>query len=258
MRLSIENVVKHFGGVTVLDGVSVEVEPGSVTGLIGPNGSGKSTLFDVVTGFVPMDSGHVELDQARLDSLRPHVLAARGLVRTFQVPRVTRRMTLLENLMVVPRRGEGESVVRLLSPARVGRVRRDERARLERSHAMLARLGLERLANDYADVLSGGQLKLLSIGIALMSDPDVLLLDEPTAGVNAVLIEPILDLVRQRRERGQTTLVIEHNLSIVAEVCTTIYVLHAGEIIAHGPLSALQEDERVIDAYLGRTEARLG
>lgn len=257
MRLSIHDVVKHYGGVTVLNGVSVEVEPGSVTGLIGPNGSGKSTLFDVVTGFVPKEAGRVELEGAPIDGLQPHAVAMRGLVRTFQVPRAARRMTLLENLMLVPRRAEGESMLRLLSPLHARRIRRDERQRRDRAYALLARLGLERHANDYADVLSGGQLKLLSIGIALMSDPDVLLLDEPTAGVNAVLIERILELIHDRRERGLTTLLIEHNLAIVAEACLAIYVLHAGQIIAHGPLSALQEDERVIDAYLGRKEADL-
>lgn len=129
MRLSIENVVKRFGGVTVLNDVSVEVAPGSVTGLIGPNGSGKSTLFDVVTGLVPMDAGRVELERGPLDDMRLHELAARGVVRTFQVPRVARRMTLLENLMVVPRKGEGENVLRLLSPLHAARIRRDERDR---------------------------------------------------------------------------------------------------------------------------------
>ena len=141
---------------------------------------------------------------------------------------------------------------RLFSPFHVRRVRADERARLEAAWELLASLGLDHHANELAGVLSGGQLKLLSIGIALMSAPDTLLLDEPTAGVNPVLIERILGLLATRKAEGKTTFVIEHNIPVLSELADTIYVLHAGRIIAHGPPSHVQDDEAVIDAYLGR------
>src|SRR5262249_18012659 len=160
-----------------------------------------------------------------------HKLVSLGLVRTFQVPRLARRMTLLENLMVAPARGEGESLLRLFSPFHARGIQRDERERLERASGLLNVLGLERHANDFAELLSGGQAKLLSIGIALMTDPDTLLLDEPTAGVNPVFIRRILEVLAARRSAGKTTLIIEHNISVIAEICDGDYVLDAGEII---------------------------
>ncbi len=254
MLLSVDRIVKRFGSVTVLNGISLIAQPGTVTGLIGPNGSGKSTLFDVITGLVPKDGGHVLLDEVPVNGAAPHELACRGLVRTFQVPRVARHMTLLENLMVAPARGEGESILRLFSPLHTRRIRRDERERLERAWRLLKVLGLERHANDFAEVLSGGQVKLLSIGIALMTGPNTLLLDEPTAGVNPVLIQRILEVLAARRNEGRTTLIIEHNIPVISEICDRVYVLHAGEIIASGPPSEVHSDERVIRAYLGRQE----
>ncbi|HLA23869.1 MAG TPA: ABC transporter ATP-binding protein [bacterium] len=252
MLLSIDRIVKRFGAVTVLGGVSLVAAPAAVTGLIGPNGSGKTTLFDVITGFVAKDAGRVLLDGVPLDGARPHELAHRGLIRTFQVPRVARRMTLLENLMVAPARGEGESILRLFSPFHAQRIRQDEHDRLERAWRLLAALGLERHANDLAEVLSGGEMKLLSIGIALMTDPNTLLLDEPTAGVNPVLIERILKVLAAGRDEGRTTLIIEHNIAVISEICDTVYVLDVGEIIASGSPSEVRRDERVIAAYLGR------
>jgi ABC-type branched-subunit amino acid transport system ATPase component len=247
-------MVKRFGEVTVLDGVSIEAPPGQVTGLIGPNGSGKSTLFDVITGVVPRDGGTVTLDGVELDG-GVATFARHGVVRTFQVPRVARRMTVLENLMVAAPAAEGERFLRLLSPLHAARVRRDERERRDRSLELLGELGLEHLAEEYAEVLSGGQLKLLSIGIALMMDPRALLLDEPTAGVNPVLIARILEILAARSAAGRTTLLIEHNLPAIAEVCATVHVLDAGRIIATGSPAEVQSDDRVLDAYIGRRRA---
>jgi ABC-type branched-subunit amino acid transport system ATPase component len=256
MHLTVDRVVKRFGAVAVLDGVSLGAAPGAVTGLIGPNGSGKSTLFDVITGFTPKDGGRVLIDGVALDGTPPHELVGRGLVRTFQVPRVVRRMTLLENLMVAPAHGAGESILRLFSPLYVSRVQRDERQRFERARLLLASLGLERHGNDYAEVLSGGELKLLSLGIALMTNPSALLLDEPTAGVNPVLIGRILKLIAARRGEGRTTLIIEHNIALISEICDTVYVLDVGEVIAAGPPHEVRSNERVIAAYLGREGRR--
>lgn len=258
MLLSVDRVDKRFGDLPVLRDVSLVAHPGQVTGLIGPNGSGKTTLFDVITGFVLKDDGQVLLDGLALDGVKSHELACRGLVRTFQIPRVARRMTLLENLMVAPARGEGESILRLFSPFHARRIRQDEQDRLGRAWELLAALGLERHANDFAEVLSGGQLKLLSIGIALMTDAQTLLLDEPTAGVNPILIGRILKVLATRRDEGRTTLIIEHNIQIISEVCDRVYVLDVGEIIASGSPGEVRNNERVISAYLGRRERKAG
>jgi ABC-type branched-subunit amino acid transport system ATPase component len=254
MRLSASEIVKRYGEVTVLDRVSLDVQSGSVTGLIGPNGSGKSTLFDVVTAFVSRDSGEVRVDDRVIDAKQPHELSSLGVVRTFQVPRVARRMTLVENLMAAPPSGAGESLFRLFSPFHVKRIRGDERERRDRAWDTLSTLGLDHHGNDFAEILSGGQLKLLSIGIASMIEPEALLLDEPTAGVNPVLIDRILGLLAERRARGKTTFIIEHNIPVVSEICDTIYVLDVGRIIAAGTPDEVRSDDRVIDAYLGKRE----
>lgn len=254
MRLEAQDIVKRFGEVTVLDGVSLVAEPGKVTGLIGPNGSGKSTLFDTITGVVPRDAGTVRLDAEVIEGGLAD-FARRGLVRTFQVPRLGRRLTVLENLMLAAPDGAGESVLRLLSPWHRRRVREDELARRDAALAMLAELGLEHLAEEYAGVLSGGQQKLLTLGIVLMLDPPALLLDEPTAGVNPTLIERILELLKARCTAGRTTLIIEHNIPAIASLCETVYVLDVGRIIARGTPTEVSRDERVIDAYLGRRHA---
>jgi ABC-type branched-subunit amino acid transport system ATPase component len=252
LRLTVENVVKRFGSVTVLDGVSMEVPSGSIVGLIGPNGSGKSTLFDVISGFALRDSGDVRLDEESIASLTPYKVVRRGLARTFQVPRVARQMTVLENLMVAPSAGAGERLVRLFSPFHVNRIKRDEADRLERAWALVRVIGLERHANELAGTLSGGQTKLLSAGIVEMLDAEVLLLDEPTAGVHPALIEHIVELITRRQANARTTFVVEHNISVISRICETVYVLDVGRVIAHGVPSDIQNNESVIAAYLGR------
>jgi ABC-type branched-subunit amino acid transport system ATPase component len=241
----------------VLEGVSLDVPGGAITALIGPNGSGKSTLFDVVTGFVPPDGGEILFGGTPITGAAPHKLTRLGLTRTFQVPRVARSMTVLENLMVVPPRAEGESIARLFSPLHVSRIRRDERARLRQAEAVLDRLGLLDKGDELAGRLSGGQTKLLAMGMAEMMDPETLLLDEPTAGVHPMLIERIVELLAERRQRDRTTLIIEHNISVVARICSSVYVLDVGRVIAHGTPREVQQNHEVISAYLGRqAEAR--
>jgi ABC-type branched-subunit amino acid transport system ATPase component len=252
MQLLARELVKRYGELTVLDRVSIDVPDGQIVGLIGPNGSGKSTLFDVVTGIVPKDSGSVLLDGEELDSISTSGLAVKGVVRTFQVPRVARRMTVLENLMVAPLAGEGEKLWHLFSPAHWRRVRADERARLEAARQTLAQLGLESKANEFAEVLSGGQLKLLAIGIALMMKPEVLLLDEPTAGVNPRLIDRILEILAVRKTSGLATFIIEHNIAVIAETCDDVYVLDAGRVIARGTPDDVRSNPGVVAAYLGQ------
>jgi neutral amino acid transport system ATP-binding protein len=256
MLLKTDKLTKRYGGVTAVNSVSIEAPAGQVTGIIGPNGSGKSTLFDVISGITPKDSGDVLLDGEAIATDRPERVVSRGIVRTFQVPRVARRLTVLENLMFVPADGEGESLLRLFSPFHTRRVREDEKKRLEAALAMLGNLGLSRMANEWAGTLSGGQTKLLSAAMVLMMNPPVLLLDEPTAGVNPTLIKQMLELLSRRRADGLTTIIIEHNMDVIASTCDSVYVLDSGEIIAHGNADEVRENDRVVDAYLGRKHRR--
>lgn len=254
MTLEVREFSKHYDGVVALDGVSALFESGAITGVVGPNGSGKSTLFDVMTGVTQRDSGVMTLDGEEVDPRRIEVLSQRGITRTYQVPRLAGSMTVLENLMVVPRDGVGEKVGRLISPWQWPRIRADERDRLSRSREMLEKLGISPMANDLAGTLSGGQKKLLALAAALMSDPPVLLLDEPTAGVNPVIIEVVQSLLVERRTEGYVTVLIEHNLSVVSTLCETVYVLDAGRLIVQGTPDEIKADPQVIRAYLGNRE----
>lgn len=248
-----EGLAKRFGGLLALDDVSVRAPSGEVTGLIGPNGSGKSTLFDVVTGVVKKDSGRVWFDGKPFKDISLERCARRGLVRTFQVPRVARSLTVLEHLMMAPPNAYGESIARLVSPLHAKRIKRDEKERLARAMAMVETLELAHVRNDFASSLSGGQLKLLSIGIALMMAPRILLLDEPVAGVNARMVGVVISLLQDACSAGVGILLIEHNMSVMWEICSTVYALNGGRVIAHATPEDLQNDPLVIDAYLGRS-----
>lgn len=247
--LHIENVVKSFDGFKALNNINLDAMPGAITGLIGPNGSGKTTLFNVITGVYPMDLGQVSLFGKPLDTRRPDIVTKRGLVRTFQIPRLASRMTVLENLLSAPRDQSGERLRVLFSP--VSSVAEEEAELLHDAWEMLDFLDLVHLANDWAGILSGGQLKLLTLGMALMSDPQALLLDEPVAGVNVALISRILDTLETVRAQNRIILVIEHNIRVISSICQEVFVLDEGEIIAHGTPQAIQEDRKVRRAYLG-------
>lgn len=247
--LTINNVVKTFDGFTALKGVSLEAGPGTITGLIGPNGSGKSTLFNLITGVYSMDSGQVNLFGHPLDTRRPDFVARRGVMRTFQIPRLATRMTVLENLLAAPKNQAGERLRLLFSPR--SPVKAEETQLKEAAWEMLHFLDLTHLANDWAGTLSGGQLKLLSIGMALMSDPEVLLLDEPIAGVNVALVARILNTLETVRAENKIILIIEHNIRVISDICEEIFVMDEGKIIAHGTPQEVREDENVRRAYLG-------
>jgi branched-chain amino acid transport system ATP-binding protein len=230
--LSVENVRKSFGGVTAVNGVSLTLETGHIYGLIGPNGSGKTTLFNCVTGLERLDAGRVIFQRDRIDHLRPSAIARRGIGRTFQVIRVFPELTALENLLVVTRGPRAEAE--------------------QRGREMLQFVKLERLADEYAGNLSYGQQKLVEFVRVLMTDPALILLDEPAAGVNRTLLNDLLAAVSRLRDEGRTILLVEHDMKVVMGLCETVFVLDHGEKIAEGRPGVIQTDERVIEAYSGR------
>jgi neutral amino acid transport system ATP-binding protein len=248
--LAVEDVVKRFGGLFAVAGASLEVEAGSITALIGPNGAGKTTLFNVVSGFARADGGAVLLDGERIDRRPPHHVSRRGLVRTFQTPKALTRMSVLENVLLAAPRHPGEQLWRHLATPRAAR--RRERAIRERAGELLRLVRLDGLADDYAGTLSGGQRKLLELARALMTEPRIVLLDEPMAGVNPTLALQLLEHMQALREReGLTFLLIDHDLEVVMSVSDRVLVMSDGRVIAAGTPDEVRADPLVVDAYLG-------
>jgi len=247
--LRADDVVKAFGGLRALDGCSLEVRRGSITGLIGPNGAGKSTLFNTVMGLFAPDAGRVYFLGERVDGLPPYALVRRGLVKTFQIPRELRNLTVLENLMISAKDAPGEEIPNLF--LRIRRVRARELEIRATADDILRLTGLEALRDEYAKNLSGGQKKLLELSRSLMSDPTMILLDEPVAGVNPTLTVKILELVERLRARGKTFFLIEHDMDVVMNRCDWIIVLHQGRKLAEGLPEEIKRDDRVVEAYLG-------
>lgn len=239
--LRTDNLNRRFGGIIAVNDCSITVRKGSITGLIGPNGSGKTTLFNLITGIYRPDSGETYLYSERLTNLLPSQICHRGLSRTFQITRLFWNMSVLEN-MIVPVRQVG--IRPLLGP---GMLRHEE----ERATRLLERVGLAHLKDEPARKLSFGQQKLLEFAAILMSEPSLVLLDEPAGGVNPTMIRFIMDLVRDLNKAGVTFLVVEHNMGVVMELCDYILVLDQGTKIAEGPPDAIQANPLVLDAYLG-------
>jgi ABC-type branched-subunit amino acid transport system ATPase component len=246
--LEVRDVVRAFDGVRAVDGASLDVETGSITGLIGPNGAGKSTLFNCISGFLRPQSGRVLLDGERIDRRTPHRVAQAGLVRTFQTPRALTRMTVLENVMLAAPRHGGERLGGSLAPSS----RRREREVRTRAAGLLEIVGLEGHAAALAGTLSGGQRKLLDLVRAMMTEPRILLLDEPMAGVSPTLRSALLEHILALRERdGITLFIVEHDLDFVMRASDRVIVMNDGRVITQGPPDEVRADERVVDAYLG-------
>ena len=248
--LAVEALTRSFGGLTAVDRCSFRIEAGRITGIIGPNGAGKTTIFNMVAGALPPSSGRILFDGNDVSNLPTHEMFHRGIVRTFQIPHEFGRLTVLENLMVVPAAQPGERLWRVwTSPARV---RQREREVWARAEDTLRFLTLWDLRDELAMNLSGGQKKLLELGRAMMTEPRLVLLDEPGAGVNPTLLVKLRDMIRQlNRRRGYTFVIIEHDMDLIASLCERVIVLAEGSVLTEGPMDAVRRDPRVIDAYLG-------
>jgi ABC-type branched-subunit amino acid transport system ATPase component len=251
--LEVSGLVKAFGNLRAVDRVDLAIAAGTITGLIGPNGAGKTTLFDLIAGALAPDAGAIRFLGERIDRLPPDRIFARGLARTFQVPRPFPQMTVLENLMLVPLHQAGERFWN--NWMRAGRVEREERRARERALEILELCDLADKAGEIAGRLSGGQQKLLELARLLVGEPRLILLDEPAAGVNPVLLETLVDRIVRLNRRGVTFLVIEHNIDLVLRVCRPVVVMAQGRLIYHGDAAGVRADPRVLDAYLGDVPA---
>ena len=248
--LEVEGVVKRFGGIHAVDGAGFDLAEGSITALIGPNGAGKTTLFNAMTGFQRVDRGSVRLAGEEVLHLPAYAIARRGMVRTFQITRALAAMPVIDNMTLAAPRQPGECFRNLIF--RPGAVRGREREIREQAIELLEVFDLSALAGDYAGTLSGGQRKLLELARALMTQPRLLLLDEPMAGINPTLGRRLLDhMQRLRREQGVTFLFVEHDMDVVMHHSDRVIVMAEGRVIAEGEPHRVREDPTVIEAYLG-------
>jgi branched-chain amino acid transport system ATP-binding protein len=243
--LRVEGLRKVFGGVTALDGVSLEIPERGIIGLLGP----KSTLVNVLTGIFPPDGGRMFIGGRDFTGQNPHRIASMGIMRTFQVPRVFRNMSVMENMLVSRGGQAGEGLFNTF--LRWGQVKKEETENIKRALEILEFLEIEHMKTDLASSLSGGQQKLLALGRALMADPKILLLDEPVAGVNPKLSRKIFEKILELREQGMTFLIIEHDVDIMMDFCDEIYVMNKGEVVFKGSPQEVLESEKVIEVYMG-------
>ncbi len=248
--LRVENLVKTYGGLEAVKGISFSVQPGSIFGLIGPNGAGKTTTFNIVAGAEKPTSGDVFLNGENITGLSSDKLYQLGLVRTFQLSHEYPKMTSLENLMVAASDQPGEKIfMNWLSPKTVASREKEVQ---ERALDSLDFLGLSHVKNELAGNLSGGQKKLLELGRTMMTDAKLVLLDEPGAGVNPTLMLKIIEMIRRlNEERGYTFCIIEHDMDLIADLCEKVVVLAEGNILTEGSMTEVRANEQVIDAYFG-------
>jgi branched-chain amino acid transport system ATP-binding protein len=248
--IRVENLHRHFGGFRAVDGASLEIAKGSITGLVGPNGAGKSTLFNVIAGALPPTSGTVTMDGEDITGLPPHALFHKGLLRTFQIAHEFSSMSCRENLMMVPGAQTGESLWSAWFGR--GRIAQEEAALLKKADEVLEFLTISHLRDEKAGNLSGGQKKLLELGRTMMVDAKIVFLDEVGAGVNRTLLNTIADtIVRLNQERGYTFCVIEHDMDFIGRICDPVIVMAEGKKLAEGTLDQIKANDAVIEAYLG-------
>lgn len=249
--LKAEDIVKNFGGLRALNNCSIEVGKGSIVGLIGPNGAGKTTLFNVLTGMYKPDAGRVIFKGEDITGLRPDQICQKGITRTFQISRELKLMTLLENIMLAFKDQKGEHIIRgIFNPSSV---KEQERRNLEKSLEILEAVRLYELRNEPAAILSGGLRKILELGRALATGPEMFLLDEPTAGATAAETAMVVSFIRRmREEQGLTFLIVEHKMDVIMGICDKIFVLSYGENLMEGSAEEVRQNEQVREAYLGR------
>lgn len=233
IALDVRNLHKGFGGIKAVNGCSLQFPKGKISGLIGPNGSGKTTTFNLLTGITPPDSGTVLYEGEDLSGLKPYQIFRRGITRTFQITRIYREMTVFENML---------SVSGLLVPEVEAR---------ERAEELMRFVNLDGLHDEYGGNLSYGQQKLLEFARALMTDPDLILLDEPAAGVNRTLLQELLAYIHKLQEAGKTVVIVEHDMNVIMNHCEKIFVMDYGVKIAEGAPEEIQNNEQVIEAYFG-------
>ena len=245
-----EDVHKHFGGVKAVNGATLEIAKGSITGLIGPNGAGKTTLFNCIAGAFPPTSGRIWLGDEDITGLKPHELFDKGVLRTFQIAHEFSTLTVRENLMMVPGGQSGEGLWDAwFAPAKV---RAEEQAIREKADEVIDFLAISHVADELAGNLSGGQKKLLELGRTMMVEAKIVFLDEVGAGVNRTLLNTIGDaIIRLNRERGYTFCMIEHDMDFISRLCDPVIVMAEGAVLTQGTAEAVKSDERVIEAYLG-------
>lgn len=241
--LDVSKCTKTFGGVVANEDISLQVNSGEIVGLIGPNGSGKTTMFNSIVGYHPIDSGSIRFEGREITKMRVPQIARLGLLRTFQQTRIYEKMNCMQNMAIsVPQRNAGIGTMFTRFPPEVK----------DRAEELMEFVGLYSKRNLRAGELSFGQQKLLEFGMALMNEPKLLLLDEPTAGINPTLINGLIDRLKQANEKfGVTLLVIEHNMRVVMNLAERIYCLAHGKLLAEGAPAEIQNDQRVLDAYLG-------
>ncbi len=248
--LEINELHKSFGGLKAINNCSLTVEKGSITGLIGPNGAGKTTLFNLITGFYKPEKGTILFNGHRIDGLPPHRIFQKKIYRTFQITREFSHMTVLENLMLMPDEQSGEKIWNTWF--RPAKVKTQEKDIMKKALEVLDFVELPDLKDEYAGSLSGGQKKLLELARSMMADPEIVLLDEPGAGVNPTLMKKLMGNIRRLRdEKKLTFFLIEHDMDLVMNLCNPIIVMSEGKKLTQGSPEEVKKDERVLEAYLG-------
>ena len=248
--IRVENLHRHFGGFRAVDGSTLEIEEGSITGLIGPNGAGKTTLFNVIAGVLSPTSGTITMAGTDITGAAPHEFFHKGLLRTFQIAHEFSSMTVLENLMMVPGGQTGETLWNTWFGRK--RIANEERALAAKAGEVLEFLTIDHLKDEKAGKLSGGQKKLLELGRTMMVDAKIVFLDEVGAGVNRTLLNTIGDaILRLNKERGYTFCMIEHDMEFIGRLCNPIIVMAEGKVLTKGTIEEIKANEQVIEAYLG-------